>query len=161
NGRISRAIADMALSQADGQANRFYSMSSQIRKERKIYYEILEKTQKGKLDITQWLLWFLNCLDKAIALSEKTLGMVLNKSRFWEQHSDKSLNERQIKMLNLLFDGFKGKLTTSKWAKLTNCSQDTAARDINNLCEHGILKSGPGGGRSTNYLLKDYPINSL
>lgn len=161
NGRIARAVTDMALARAENEANRFYSMSTQIRKERKSYYQILERTQKGCLDISEWLLWFLKCLHKAIEKSETLLETVLDKSKFWEQHAAKSLNERQITMLNILFDGFKGKLTSSKWAKMVKCSQDTANRDIKNLIELDILIKSDEGGRSTSYLLKDFPINRI
>lgn len=161
NGRIARAIADMCLARAENQAGRFYSMSSQIRKQRKSYYDILEQTQKSGLDITSWLQWFLDCLHHAIIQSDTVLQHVLNKAKFWEQHSDKSLNQRQVNMLNILFDGFVGKLTTSKWAKMMKCSQDTAIRDINALIELGILIKSPERGRSTNYILKDFPINEL
>ena len=161
NGRMARAISDMALARADNQSNRFYSMSVQIRKERKEYYEQLECAQKGGLDITKWLLWFLNCLQRAIVNSDSVLEYVLNKTKFWEQHALKSFNERQVFMLNKLFDGFKGNLTTSKWAKLTKCSQDTATRDIKKLCELDILEKASSSGRSTHYLLKDFPIRSL
>jgi Fic family protein len=153
NGRITRAITDMQLARADRSAQRFYSMSSQIRNERKGYYEILEKTQKGTLDITAWLEWFLNCLDRALANTEETLGVVMRKARFWEKHSTISFNDRQRTMLNKLLDGFDGKLTSSKWAKITKSSQDSAGRDINDLVERGILVKEPGGGRSTSYLL--------
>jgi Fic family protein len=153
NGRITRAITDMQLSRADQSAQRFYSMSSQIRNERKGYYEILEKTQKGTLDITAWLEWFLNCLDRALANTDETLGVVMRKARFWEKHSTISLNDRQRTMLNKLLDGFDGKLTSSKWAKITKTSQDTAGRDINDLVERGILAKEPGGGRSSSYML--------
>ena len=155
NGRIARAITDMALAKAENHASRFYSMSTQIRKQRKSYYEILERTQKGTLDITPWLLWFLNCLQEAIIQSESILGNVLNKTNFWKKHSGKSLNKRQIMMINILFGNFKGKLTSSKWAKMMKCSQDTAARDINDLVGQGMLIKSKESGRSTNYLIKD------
>jgi Fic family protein len=155
NGRISRAITDMMLAQAENQPNRYYSMSTQIRKERKAYYEILEHTQKGTLDITQWIIWFLETLHSAILQSEILLQTVLNKAKFWEQHSHKGLNKRQIDMLNILFDGFVGNLTSSKWAKMMKCSQDTATRDINYLITHDILIKSNKGGRSTDFLLKD------
>lgn len=163
NGRIARAIADMQLARADGSAQRFYSMSAQIRKERKIYYEALEKIQKypereGKLagiDITFWLEWFLTCLDRALGSTENTLADVFKKARFWELHPAGSINERQRMMLNKLFEGFDGKLTSTKWAKITKCSQDTAFRDILELIEKGILVKDSAGGRSTGYLLKD------
>jgi len=155
NGRIARAITDMQLSRADQSQQRFYSMSSQIRTERKEYYDILEKTQKGSLDVTEWLDWFLHCLDRALANTNETLGAVLQKARFWEKHSAAALNDRQRVMLNKLLDGFEGKLTSSKWAKITKTSQDTAGRDINDLLNKGILIKEPGGGRSTSYILKD------
>jgi len=161
NGRIARAIADMMLTRSENQPDRFYSMSSQIRLERKAYYDKLERTQKGPLDITGWILWFLDCLSNAILNSEKLFKTVLNKAQFWKQHADTQFNERQTKMLNLLFDGFKGKLTSSKWAKMMKCSQDTAARDINDLTDKEVLAKSSEGGRSTNYLLRDFPINYL
>ena len=153
NGRITRAITDMQLSRADQSAQRFYSMSAQIKNERKGYYEILEKTQKGTLDITAWLEWFLKCLDRALGNTDETLDVVMRKARFWEKHSTTSLNDRQRTMLNRLLDGFDGKLTSSKWAKITKSSQDSAGRDINELVQHGILVKEPGGGRSTSYML--------
>jgi Fic family protein len=154
NGRIARAIADMQLARADGSRQRFYSMSAQIQRERNVYYEVLEKTQKGNLDITPWLLWFFDCLDRAITLSEENLSDVIHKAKFWESHQSVTLSERQRKMLNLLMDGFEGKLTSSKWAKITKCSPDTALRDIQDLMEKGILEKDEGGGRSTSYKLK-------
>lgn len=153
NGRIARALTDMQLARADRSIQRFYSMSTQIRKERKEYYTILEKTQKGDLDITKWLIWFLECLEQAIDNSEENLSTVLSKWRFWEKHSSTTLNERQRKMINRLFSGFEGKLTSSKWAKMNKCSQDTAGRDINDLIDKRILQKEPGGGRSTSYAL--------
>lgn len=155
NGRISRAITDMALAIAENEKSRFYSMSTQIRQQRKSYYTILERTQKGTVDITEWLMWFLNCLYQSILQSESLLKNTLDKARFWEKHACKMLNERQIMMLNLLFEGFKGKLTSMKWAKITKCSQDTAIRDIKMLLDYGILVKSEEGGRSTNYHLKD------
>jgi Fic family protein len=153
NGRIARAIADMALARAEGTEQRFYSMSAQIRRERNDYYRMLESTQKGDLDVTSWQEWFLGCLCRAIEASEQTLGSVLDKARFWERFAKEPLNARQIKVLNWLLDGFEGKLTTSKWAKLAKCSQDTAYRDVLDLVERGALKKDPGGGRSTSYSL--------
>lgn len=153
NGRIARAIADMQLSRADGSVQRFYSMSAQIRVERTRYYEILERTQKGDLDITEWLVWFLNCLTGALQATDQTLAQVLAKAKFWEQHRSIVLNERQRLMINKLFDGFEGKLNTSKWAKMTKCSADTALRDIQDLVGKGILRKEAAGGRSTNYEL--------
>ena len=153
NGRIARAIADMALARSEKSGQRFYSMSSQIRSDRKDYYAILERTQKGDLDITHWMEWFLNCLDRAIEGAQKTLGAVLKKAQFWDRFAKEPLNERQIKTLNKLMDGFEGKLTTSKWAKIAKCSQDTAYRDILDLVNRDALKKDPGGGRSTSYSL--------
>jgi Fic family protein len=153
NGRIARAIADMALARSEKTGQRFYSMSAQIRRERKEYYDTLEQTQKGTLDVTHWQTWFLNCLLRAIEGAQDTLGAVLNKAQFWERFAKEPLNERQIKVLNRLLDGFEGKLTTSKWAKLAKCSQDTAYRDIMGLVERGALQKDPGGGRSTSYSL--------
>ena len=154
NGRIARAIADMALARADGSAQRFYSMSAQIRIERNDYYTLLERTQKGELDVTSWLTWFLQCLHRAIEGAQEKLAAVTNKARFWEQFAKEPLNERQIKALNRVLDGFEGKLTTSKWAKLAKCSQDTAYRDILDLIDRGALRKDPGGGRSTSYSLE-------
>lgn len=155
NGRIARAITDMQLTRADQSLLRFYSMSSQIRIERKGYYDILEKTQKGSLDVTEWLEWFLNCLQRSLSNTNETLGGVLQKARFWEKHSITILNDRQRIILNKLLDGFEGKLTSSKWAKITKTSQDTAVRDINDLLIKEILIKEPGGGRSTNYIMKE------
>ncbi|MCB1678059.1 MAG: Fic family protein [Halioglobus sp.] len=154
NGRIARAIADMALARAEGAAQRFYSMSAQIRLERNDYYDMLERIQKGGLDITPWQMWFLNCLGRAVDGAQETLAAVMDKARFWEQFAKEPLNERQIKVLNRLMDGFEGKLTTSKWAKLAKCSQDTAYRDILDLIERGALQKDPGGGRSTSYSIR-------
>ena len=151
NGRIARAIADMALSRSDESRQRFYSMSGQIRIERKGYYHSLEWSQKGELDVTRWQTWFLSCLDRAIAAANETLSTVLTKARFWERFATTALNERQIKVLNRLLDGFEGKMTTSKWAKIAKCSQDTAHRDILDLIKRGALRKDPGGGRSTSY----------
>ncbi len=153
NGRIARAISDMALARSEKTVQRFYSMSAQIRREYKDYYDTLEWSQKGDLNITKWLNWFLNCLGRAIEGAQETLGCVLDKARFWEHFATEALNERQIKVLNSLLDGFEGKLTTSKWAKLAKCSQDTAYRDILDLIERNALQKDPGGGRSTSYSL--------
>lgn len=154
NGRIARAIADMHLTKADGDQQRFYSMSAQIRLDRKAYYTILEKTQSGSLDITKWLLWYLQCLDKALNVSEKVLKSVLTKTRFWDTHRNTVINERQRVMINKSFDGFDGKLTSSKWAKINKCSADTALRDIQDLMTKKILVKEAAGGRSTAYELK-------
>lgn len=153
NGRIARAIADMALAQSENSRQRFYSMSTQIRHERKQYYTTLARTQKSDLNITRWQEWFLGCLVRAVEGAQETLGSVLQKSRFWERFAQEPLNGRQIKVLNRLLDGFEGKLTTSKWAKLAKCSQDTAYRDILDLLERDALQKDPGGGRSTSYSL--------
>jgi Fic family protein len=151
NGRIARAIADMALARSEQSEQRFYSMSAQIRIERNAYYDVLEATQKGDLDITSWLEWFLNCLDGAIEGAEQTLASIVKKARFWETFKDRPLNERQRRIINRLLDGFEGKMTSSKWAKLTKSSADTALRDINDLIGKGMLERQPGGGRSTSY----------
>ncbi len=153
NGRISRAIADMQLARADGSPQRFYSMSAQIRQERKHYYSILEKTQSGDLDITEWLKWFLECLGRAIDASDIVLASVMLKAKLWMMPVAQTFNDRQRLMLNKLLDGFEGKLTSSKWAKIAKCSQDTATRDIQDLVTKGILVKDEAGGRSTNYLL--------
>jgi Fic family protein len=153
NGRIARAIADQALARSEHSAQRFYSMSAQIRKERKAYYDVLEATQKADLDITSWLEWFLDCLGRAIDDAETILAAVLAKARFWEKHAGASFNVRQRTVINRLLDGFEGKLTSSKWAKLTKSSQDTALRDIDDLIQRGVLKKDAAGGRSTSYSL--------
>lgn len=153
NGRIARAVADWALARSDDSPQRFYSMSAQIRHERNEYYDILEKTQKGSLDITAWMAWFLGCLGRGFEGTEVTLGAVLRKARFWEAHARASLNARQRDIVNRLLDGFEGKLTTTKWAQLEHCSHDTALRDIRNLIEMGLLQQDHGGGRSTSYSL--------
>lgn len=153
NGRIARAIADMALSRSEQSAQRFYSMSAQIRTERKTYYEMLQQTQIGSLDVTPWLEWFLGCLDRAFDGTEETLSSVLQKARFWEVHATAELNDRQRRILNKVLDGFEGKLTSSKWAKIAKCSQDTALRDILDLVNQGILVKDAAGGRSTSYSL--------
>lgn len=153
NGRIARAIADMALARADNTSQRFYSMSAQIRQERAAYYKTLEYVQRGELDVTPWIQWFLACLGRAIEGSQTTLASVLNKARYWEAAGSASLNDRQRRVFNRLLDGFEGKLTTSKYAKLAKCSQDTALRDILDLVEQSILVRNPEGGRSTSYAL--------
>src|SRR6266581_599975 len=153
NGRMARAIADMQLARSEGSPQRFYSMSSQIREERKAYYDILEQTQYGTMDITPWMEWFLSCLGRAITRAHDELGSVLAKAKFWESIHAAPLNERQRMMLNRLLDGFQGKLTTVKWAQLAKCSHDTALRDIQDLLMRGIVVQSPGGGRSTSYSL--------
>jgi Fic family protein len=153
NGRIARAIADLALARSENSAQRFYSMSAQIRVERKTYYDILEATQKGDLDITPWLQWFLACLDRDFDGAETILASVLRKARFWESLAGQPLNERQRKVVNRLLDGFEGKLTNAKWAALTKTSSDTSLRDITDLLNRSILVKEPGGGRSTSYTL--------
>ena len=155
NGRIARAIADLALARSEQSPKRFYSMSSQIRNERNDYYDILERTQKNILDVTPWMQWFLGCLDRAFDGAEATLASVLRKARFWEVHAGESFNDRQRKVVNRLLDGFEGKLTSSKWAKLAKCSQDTAHRDIVDLVKRGILAKDAAGGRSTSYSLTE------
>lgn len=159
NGRIARAIADMALARADGVADRFYSMSAQIETERKQYYDSLESSQRGGMDITLWLEWFLGCLDRALGQARENLGGILRKARLWERiHQDAPVNERQHAVINRLLDGFEGKLSSSKYAKLTKCSPDTALRDINGLLARGILTREAGGGRSTGYRLADQSV---
>jgi Fic family protein len=153
NGRIARALADMALARSEKSPQRFYSMSAQIRAERKAYYDILEATQKGGMDITGWLRWFLACLDHAFDGAEVVLENVIRKARFWEAIAGEKLNARQQAMLNRLLDGFEGKLTSSKWAIITKTSQDTASRDINDLLARDILRKDDAGGRSTSYSL--------
>lgn len=153
NGRISRTITDLFLARADEMPHRFYSMSAEIRRQRKSYYEVLEKTQKGSVDITGWLEWFLDCLEAALLETEKSITTVLQKATFWDKFRLVSMNERQVKMVNLLWDGFDGKLTSSKWAKITKCSPDTALRDIQDLINKGALRKTDEGGRSTGYEL--------
>lgn len=153
NGRIARAIADLALARSERSAQRFYSMSAQIRAERSAYYDQLERIQRGSTDVTAWILWFLDCLGRAISGAEGVLAAVIAKDQFWERTAAMTLNERQIKVLNRLLDGFEGKMTSSKWAMIAKCSQDTANRDIATLIGLGLLRKGEGGGRSTNYEL--------
>lgn len=152
---MARAIADMVLARSEGSPRRYYSMSSQIRQERADYYDILERTQKGTTDITAWLVWFLACLGRAIESSQSTLAAVHKKARFWKRVADVPLNRRQRRVLDRLLNDFQGKLTTSKWAKLAKCSQDTALRDITDLVRRGLLVRNPGAGRSTSYSLAD------
>ncbi len=155
NGRIARVIADWALAQSEHSSQRFYSMSSQIRLERNDYYDILQKTQTATLDVTEWMEWFLGCLDRAIASTESSLAGVFRKAKFWENMAEKHINDRQRLLLNELLDGFEGKLTSTKWAKLAKCSQDTAQRDIQALIDQKILVKDAAGGRSTSYSLAD------
>jgi Fic family protein len=154
NGRIARAIADSQLARSEKSPQRFYSMSAQIQKERKAYYDVLESCQKGPLQINPWIEWYLHCLKRAIAASHETLEAVLAKAAFWKAHTTESFNERQRALLNRLLDGFEGKLTSSKWAKLAKCSQDTALRDISDLLTRHILVKEDAGGRSTSYRLR-------
>lgn len=153
NGRIARAITDMQLARSDNSQQRFYSMSAQIRKERNAYYDILEKTQKDNLNITEWLEWFLNCLHRALSATEEILADILLKAKFWDKYNHESFNNRQKLMLNKLMDGFEGKFNSSKWAKITKSSSDTALRDITDLLKRNILIKEDTGGRSTNYVL--------
>lgn len=153
NGRIARAVGDMLLARAEQSAQRFYSLSAQLQRERNDYYEQLEAAQTAGMDVTDWLEWFLACLLRAIQNAEETLEVVLAKARFWRQRSAMSLNERQVKLLNKLLDGFEGKLTSSKWAAIAKCSQDTALRDIAELLKRGVLKKSAASGRSTSYEL--------
>lgn len=154
NGRIARAIADMTLARSEQSPQRFYSMSAQIRRDRNAYYDMLEATQKGNLDITAWLEWFLRCLDQAIGSAQDMLSGILHKARFWEAIRNQPLNARQRTVINRMLDGFEGKLTSSKWAKLTKSSPDTALRDITDLVERGVLVRDSAGGRSTSYSLR-------
>ena len=153
NGRIARAVADMALARADGTSDRFYSMSSQIETERKNYYLELESAQRGDMNITNWLGWFLGCLDRAIGGADQTLSVVLDKARLWQRINRRPVNERQRRIINWMLNGFKDVLSTSKYAKLAQCSTDTALRDIRELLERGILVQNASGGRSTSYRL--------
>ncbi|NLU37848.1 MAG: Fic family protein [Bacteroidales bacterium] len=158
NGRIGRAISDLLLARAEGSGERFYSMSSQILAERKIYYEVLQKVQHSSGDITEWIDWFLHCLKNAMLSTESTTQKILRKAEFWKLHEHTPINERQRLILNKLFDNFEGKLQTSKWAKIVKTSSDTALRDIKDLVEKGILKQSEGGGRNANYELVDFKI---
>src|SRR5574344_585609 len=153
NGRIARAITDMLLARSENCSRRFYSMSAEIKLMQKEYYELLERTQKGNGDITEWILWFLNCFEKALASTESTLSSVLEKNRFWERNKDVQFNERQRRIINMLFDDFFGKLTSGKWARIAKCSNDTALNDLKDLLAKGILVKNEEGGRSTNYSL--------
>ena len=157
NGRIARAIGDLLLARADGSPQRFYSLSAQIQRERKAYYNILERTQKGTMDVTEWLAWFLDTLHRAVEQAQYILDAVLIKARFWQRWAATPLNERQLKLLNKLLDGFEGKLTSSKWAAIAKCSPDTALRDIKDLLARGVLRKSDAGGRSTSYVLDDAP----
>jgi Fic family protein len=153
NGRITRALTDMQLARADNSPNRFYSMSAQIEKERNAYYDILEHTQKGTLDITEWLIWFLTCLGRAMDSTMDVLEKVSVRTDFWDKHRDTALNARQKKMVDTLLDDFYGTLNVSKWAKITKSSTDTALRDIRDLMGKGMLEQNEGGGRNTSYSL--------
>jgi Fic family protein len=153
NGRMARAVADLLLARADRSPERFYSMSAQIRNERKKYYDILERSQRGTLDVTEWLAWFLACLQRALVASEETLAAVLGKHRFWQTHARTVLNPRQVNVLGKMLNGFEGNLTSGKYAKLTKTSQDTAARDLTDLVAKKVLKKGKAGGRSTHFVM--------
>ena len=155
NGRIARAVAELALARSEDISQRFYSMSAQIRLERNAYYDLLETTQKGDLDITGWLAWFLACLERTFDGAEAILASVLKKARFWEAHAGKPFNDRQRALINRLLNGFEGTLTSSKWARIARCSQDTALRDIDDLLKQGVLVRDAAGGRSTSYSLSD------
>ncbi|PRC94399.1 hypothetical protein S2091_1020 [Solimicrobium silvestre] len=153
NGRIARAVGDMALARSEQLPQRFYSLSAQIHRERRDYYDLLERIQKGSLDVTAWLSWFLGCLQRAIDGAEITLSTVLEKSNFWRRWAGTPLNERQIKIINRMLDGFDGKLTSSKWAAIAKCSPDTALRDATELIQRGLMHKSDSGGRSTSYEL--------
>jgi len=163
NGRIARALGDLFLARADGSPQRFYSLSSQIQRERKAYYDILERTQKASLDVTEWLVWFIATLHRAVDQAQLTLDVVMFKALFWQRWAGSggaSLNERQVKLLNRLLDGFQGKLTSRKWAAIAHCSPDTALRDITDLLNRGVLRKSGAGGRSTSYELDDAPAHT-
>lgn len=155
NGRIARALTDMLLARSENTGKRFYSVSAEMKLLQKEYYEVLERTQHGDGDITDWILWFLHCFEQALNSTEETLSSVLLKADFWERNRHLSMNERQRKLINMQFDGFFGKLSTSKWAKIAKCSPDTALNDIRDLIAKGILKKSEEGGRSTTYVLVD------
>lgn len=157
NGRIARAIGDLLLARADGSTQRFYSLSDQLWRERKAYYDILERTQKQSMDVTEWLAWFLDVLHRAVGQAQHTLDAVLMKARFWQRWATTPLNERQVKLLNRLLDGFEGKLTSSKWVAIAKCSPDTALRDITDLLARDVLQKSDAGGRSTSYELSSLP----
>lgn len=153
NGRVARALTDLLLARADGQPQRFYSLSAQICLERQAYYRALAWAQKGGTDITDWLVWFLDCFGRSLEASTQMLEKVLQKHRYWQTWSAQSLHERQLKMLNKMLDGFEGHVNTAKWAKINQCSADTALRDINDLLQRGMLIKAAAGSRSTHYLL--------
>lgn len=153
NGRLARTITDMLMARLCGTEWLYFSVSAEVLKRRKDYYEVLQRTTGGGTDITQWVEWFLECVRTAIETSEQRLANVLRKATFWQYHSNLGVNERQRKVINRLFDGFEGPLTSSKWAKICHCSPDTALRDITDLMEKGILTKAPTGGRSTHYCL--------
>ncbi|MBR3896514.1 MAG: Fic family protein [Bacteroidaceae bacterium] len=155
NGRIARALTDMLLARSEHTSKRFYSMSAKIKLQRNIYYDTLEHTQRGDGDITDWILWFLQCFDQALDGTNETLSNVLDKARYWEYFAHLTVNERQRKLINMQFDGFFGKLTSGKWAKIAKCSSDTALNDIKDLLEKGMLVKNGEGGRSTNYSLTE------
>ena len=153
NGRLARTITDMLIARLNGAKSMYYSVSAELMKNRKDYYSLLERVTCGELDITEWIVWFLQCVDAAVSVSEAKLENVLKKTAFWDRNADLPCNERQRKILNRLFDGFEGPLTSSKWAKICKCSPDTALRDITDLIDKGILAKAPTGGRSTHYEL--------
>jgi len=153
NGRIARALGDRALAAAENSPQRFYSLSAQIQRERKDYYQLLEQTQKGDMDVTPWLRWYLGCLLRAIDGAEAGIANVLAKADFWRRWAGTPLNERQINMINRLLDGFEGRLTSSKWAAINKCSADSALRDANDLVQRGLMRKSESGGRSTSYEL--------
>lgn len=155
NGRIARALTDMLLARADGTSSRFYSLSAQMQKQRKEYYAAIQKTQTGTLDITDWLIWFLKTLNQAFESSENIIPNVLQKTEFWNKYSEFSFNSRQIKIIKIMLEDFEGEMTTSKWAKITKTSQDTALRDIKDLIQKGVMEQKEESGRSTSYKLSD------
>lgn len=157
NGRLARAIGELLLARAEDSPQRFYSLSAQIQRDRSAYYDILERTQKGSLDVTAWLMWFLGTLHRAIDSSQRTLDGALSRARLWQRWASVPMNARQVKVLHRFLEGFEGKLTTRKWAAIAKCSPDTALRDISELVAHGVLRKDQAGGRSTGYVLGDRP----
>jgi Fic family protein len=159
NGRLARAITEMLLARADDSGDRYYSLSSRMLKERKDYYAMLEKGQHSEGDITEWLSWYTGCLGRAVDDSAVSIEGALTRADFWDKHKDVSFNARQRRMVNMLMDDFKGKVTTAKWGKITKCSHDTALRDITDMIEKGVLAQNNAGGRSASYLLVEQVNN--
>jgi len=162
NGRLTRTITDMLMTRADQMPHRFYSVSAEILQRRNHYYDMLESTQNGNMDITDWMMWFLDTVGRAIESADRKVSAIMDKTRFWDANEQMEMNDRQRKLINRLLDGFEGKLTTSKWAKIAKCSPDTALRDIQDLIQKGVLRKNDAGGRSTSYeLISDYRSEAL